>query len=196
MSSWSRGGSGAGPLPPHAVIASSIVDTHRFSGSEGKEPAYGCRRLGFNPRVRRSPGGGHGKPLQGSCLENRMDRGAWRATVHGVTKSWTWLSDVFLSFTFTQAGWDLRWPWGPAALSPPRLAHLPLALSLCQPQDVAVNSFFFSLKSLFHSPRPIKILFVALSSDLPFQWSLGSSPQQESYLLLSSWGSVAFCRCR
>ena len=35
----------------------------------------------------RSPGGGHGNPLQYSCLENPMDRGAWKATVHGVTKS-------------------------------------------------------------------------------------------------------------
>ena len=37
----------------------------------------------------RSPGGGHSNPLQYSCLENHMDRGAWRATVHGVAKSWT-----------------------------------------------------------------------------------------------------------
>ena len=34
----------------------------------------------------RSPGGGHGNPLQSSCLENPMDRGAWQATVHGVTR--------------------------------------------------------------------------------------------------------------
>ena len=37
----------------------------------------------------RSPEGGPGNPLQCSCLENPMDRGAWWATVHGVTKSWT-----------------------------------------------------------------------------------------------------------
>ena len=37
----------------------------------------------------RSPGGGHNNPLQYSCLENAMDGGAWRATVHGVAKSWT-----------------------------------------------------------------------------------------------------------
>ena len=42
----------------------------------------------------RSSGGGHGKPLQYSCLEYPMDRGAWRATVHGVTKSWTWLKQL------------------------------------------------------------------------------------------------------
>ena len=37
----------------------------------------------------RSPGGGHGNPLQHSCLENLMDRGAWKATAHRVAKSWT-----------------------------------------------------------------------------------------------------------
>ena len=41
----------------------------------------------------RSPGEGHGNPLQYSYLENPMDRGAWWATVHGVAKSWTQLSD-------------------------------------------------------------------------------------------------------
>ena len=39
----------------------------------------------------KSPRGGHGNPLQYSCLENPMDRGAWWATVHRVVKSWTWL---------------------------------------------------------------------------------------------------------
>ena len=38
-------------------------------------------------------GGGNGNPLQYSCLENPMDRGAWQATVHGVSKSWTQLSN-------------------------------------------------------------------------------------------------------
>ena len=41
----------------------------------------------------RSPGEGHGNPLQYSRLENPMDRGAWWATVYGVAKSWTQLSD-------------------------------------------------------------------------------------------------------
>ena len=41
----------------------------------------------------RSSGEGNGNPLQYSCLENPMDRGAWRATVHGITRSWTQLSD-------------------------------------------------------------------------------------------------------
>ena len=48
-----------------------------------------CRKSGSITRSGRSPGGGHGNPLQYSCLENPMDRGAWQATVHRVTKSQT-----------------------------------------------------------------------------------------------------------
>ena len=49
------------------------------------------RDLSLIPGSGKSPGGGHGDPLQYSCLENPMDRGAWWATVHGVSKSQTWL---------------------------------------------------------------------------------------------------------
>ena len=42
-----------------------------------------------SPGLGRSPGGGNGNPLEYSCLKNPVDRGAWWATVHGVTKSWT-----------------------------------------------------------------------------------------------------------
>ena len=59
--------------------------------------AYNVGDLGSIPGSGRSPGEGKGNPLQYSCLENPMDRGAWWATVHGVAKSWTRLSD----FTFT-----------------------------------------------------------------------------------------------
>ena len=45
------------------------------------------------PGSGRSPGGGKGNPLQYPCLEKSMDRGAWRATVHRVAKSWTQLGD-------------------------------------------------------------------------------------------------------
>ena len=45
--------------------------------------------MGSIPGSGRSPGGGHGNPLQYSCLENPMDRGACQATIHGVAKSWT-----------------------------------------------------------------------------------------------------------
>ena len=52
----------------------------------GKESTYLCSRCGFDPWVRKIPRRGNGNPLQYSCLENPMDRGAWRATVHGVTR--------------------------------------------------------------------------------------------------------------
>jgi len=51
------------------------------------------REPGLIPCQRRSPGGGHGNPLQYSCLENPKDRGAWWARFHGVAKTWTQLSD-------------------------------------------------------------------------------------------------------
>ena len=62
-------------------------------GSNGKESAYNERDLGSIPEQGRSPGEGNSYPLQDSCLGNPMDRGAWWATVHGVTKSQTTLSD-------------------------------------------------------------------------------------------------------
>ena len=51
-----------------------------------------ARNMGSIPGLGRFPKGGHGNPLQDSCLENPMDRGAWWATVHGVTKNGTQLS--------------------------------------------------------------------------------------------------------
>ena len=57
------------------------------------------RNVGSIPRLERSPGGGHGNPLQDSCLENPMDRGAWQAIVHGVAKSQIqprWLTQYML----------------------------------------------------------------------------------------------------
>ena len=54
--------------------------------------AGGAGDSGLIPGFSRSPGGGSGSPLQYSCLENRMDREAWGARVHGVAKSWTGLS--------------------------------------------------------------------------------------------------------
>ena len=63
-------------------------------GTGGKKPPCQCRRhkrCGFDPCPGRSPGGGHGNPLQYSSLENPMDRGAWQATVHRAAESQTQL---------------------------------------------------------------------------------------------------------
>ena len=65
-----------------------------FPGSSaGKESACNAGDPSSIPGLRRSPGEGLGYTLQYSCLENFTDRGAWRVTVHGITKSWTQLSD-------------------------------------------------------------------------------------------------------
>ena len=53
--------------------------------------ARDVRDVGLIPGLGRSPGGGHSNPLQYSCLENPMDRGAWQATVHRIAKSQTQL---------------------------------------------------------------------------------------------------------
>ena len=64
----------------------AIIPAH--GSSDGKESAYTAI-----PRLGRSPQVGNGNPLQHSCLENSTDRGAWWATVHGVAKSCTRLSN-------------------------------------------------------------------------------------------------------
>ena len=60
-----------------------------LGSSNGKESVCNVGDQGLIPGSGRSSGEGHGKPLQDSCLENPMDRGAWWATVHGVAKSQT-----------------------------------------------------------------------------------------------------------
>ena len=62
-------------------------------GSDGEESTCDAGDPGSIPGLGQSPGEGNGYPLQYSCLENPMDRGAWWATVHEVTQSWTQLSD-------------------------------------------------------------------------------------------------------
>ena len=62
-------------------------------GSDGKESACNAGDLGSIPGSRSYLGEGNGNPLQYSCLENSMDRGAWQTTVHGVSKIQTQLSN-------------------------------------------------------------------------------------------------------
>ena len=68
---------------PSRVCSSTIV----------KESACNAGDLGLIPGSERSSWEGNGSPLQYSCLENSLDRGAWWAIVHGVTKSWAWPND-------------------------------------------------------------------------------------------------------
>ena len=85
------------------AVYGSLPETMGFpGGSVVKAPlasAGDAGDKGLIPGLGSSPGGGNGNPLQYSCLENSTDRGAWSATVHGVTKNRTRLS-----------GWDTHTP--------------------------------------------------------------------------------------
>ena len=69
-------------------------------GSDSKASVYNAGDPGSIPGSGRSAGEGNGDPLQYYCLENPMDRGTWYATVHGVAKSWTRLSDFIYLLTY------------------------------------------------------------------------------------------------
>ena len=75
------------PAQPAQLASQEVLEVKNLPASAGD-----VRDMGSIPGLGRSPGGGHGNPLQYSYLENPMDRGAWQAIVHGVTKSWTRLS--------------------------------------------------------------------------------------------------------
>ena len=72
------------------IYNSSVAWSGGFPcSSVGKESASNAGDWGSIPGLGRSPGEENGNPLQYSCLENPMDRGAWQATVHGIAKSQT-----------------------------------------------------------------------------------------------------------
>ena len=78
----------SGESKPQCSVSPTQNNTpfYLLSGSDCKESACNVGDLGLIPGSERSPGEGNGNPLQYSCLENPMHRGAWWATVHGVTK--------------------------------------------------------------------------------------------------------------
>ena len=78
------------PTNPIAVCGYAMDGDSSFSGLNRKESAW---RSTFDSWVGKSPGEGNANLLQHSCLENSMDRRAWRATIHGVAESQTQLSD-------------------------------------------------------------------------------------------------------
>ena len=80
------------------IAVLSVISTWSlFTGlprwHSGKESPCNAGDAGSTPGSGRASGGGNGNPLQYSCLENPVDRGAYQATIHGVAKSQTHLSD-------------------------------------------------------------------------------------------------------
>ena len=85
-----------------SYITGRFFATEGFPGGSDRNPAMyvQCGRPGLTPGSGRSPGEGNGNPLQYSCLENSMDRGAWQVTIHGVTESDMTEQLSFLLFFF------------------------------------------------------------------------------------------------
>ena len=76
------------------------IIVQKVSSSDSKESTCNAGEQGAIPGSRRSSGEGNGNPLQYSCLENPMDRGAWQFTAHGVTKSQAQLSDYHCHYYY------------------------------------------------------------------------------------------------
>ena len=74
-------------MVPYLHFRASLVALGFPGDSDGRDSVHNWGDPGSIPRSGRSPGEGNGYPLQYSCLENSMDRGAWQAVVHGVTES-------------------------------------------------------------------------------------------------------------
>ena len=135
----------------------------------------------WSPGSGRSPGGGHGNPLQHSCLENPMGRGPWQATIHSFAKSWTWLSNGRATAT-TQKHLPFT--------------RCPFFLPLAPPTGHALSSLILQVKKLRHwkacqcqsgsewwypgcltSKCPHHLHCLSPSSFLPGRWSLDMGPK-------------------
>ena len=77
------------PRQGHQSLAAESYSSASIPAFASGQSAHNVGDLGFIPGLKRYPGEGSGYPLQYSCLENSTERGAWWATVHGVTKSQT-----------------------------------------------------------------------------------------------------------
>ena len=111
------------PLPPPS-IRTLMIPRGFPGGSDRREPTCKAGDAGSTPGSERSPGEASGNPLHYSCLENSKDKGARRATVHGVAKSWTrlrkqthkhWahliIADNLLTQKSSVSSAMIAWPW-------------------------------------------------------------------------------------
>ena len=140
------------------------------------------------PESGRSPGGGHSTPLQYSCLENSMDRGAWWAAIHGVAKSWIRLSVHAGTHTHTHK----KTSWGMLPFLSSKLHDLRLRLRFgaqlsrrreggeegrvghCRVYRYILLCNYSSLPSHFRSKFEVKIVLLGLILRDPEIWYLYS----------------------
>ena len=131
---------------PHQIQKDNQAVFFKITGKKSWKLFLSNHVNGFSPwGLGRSPGGGHGNPLQCSCLENPMDTGVWQATVHGVIKGRTWLNQLSM---YTQ-------PWE-------HVLSVKVLLSPSPPHPIPCwISWFYLLKYLkcnppvlFPVPRP------------------------------------------
>ena len=186
-------------------------------GVNGKEPACQFRihkRRGFDHGVGRSPGEyWHGNPLQYSCLENPMDRGAWRAAVHGVTKSQTRLRPLSMHaapwvlvgscgsfinscgmWTLNRGMWDLVPPPG---VEPRPPAFGAWSLSHWTSREVPWDFYFLKTANLKESSRQRHTLCSGTFCSPPFLrkgpwWQVNSDlslPQETQGAWVARFGS-------
>ena len=94
-----------------------MTDGNFRGGSDGKEFACNAGNPGLIPGSRLSTGEGNGNPLQDSCLENSMARGAWKTTVHGVAKSQIRLRNSHFHFHELMSWFSLKIPLGKILLA-------------------------------------------------------------------------------
>ena len=130
------------------------------------------RDVGSISGSERSPGGGHGNPIQYSCLENPMDRGTWQATVHGVAKSQTWLKGLSTHSHVCV--------YIPAAAAAPKSLHS--CPTLCDPID----------GSPLGSPDPGipqagTLEWVAISFSNAWKWKVKVKLLRRVWLLVTPW---------
>ena len=127
-------------------------------GASGKEPSCQCRRWGFDPWVRKILWKRKWQPTQYSCLENLVDRGAWRATVHSVAKSRTWLKWLSTHMVQLKKSWmgvdvdfctwlTRTWPCSLRGVSKPALNK----------SDGCGCAFFFLEASILQISDPISL---------------------------------------
>ena len=160
-------------------------------GSSSKEStcnAGDTGGVGLIPGSGRSSGGGNGNPLQCSCLENPMDRGAWWATAHGVKKNWTWLSMHVLLFPHKRDPRELslcvKTQWEDNHLRTRKRAltshwvcqHLALGLLSTQNWEVSI---FYKPSRVFYS-IPSRLRWLVKHAHTLGLWGLSKPTESES----------------